>query len=310
MKAVRIHNYGSGTELTFEESPLPELQADDVLIRIHAASVNPFDWKVREGYLVAWFNHALPLTLGWDVSGVIEAIGPGVKDLAPGDEVFARADISRNGAYAEYIAVSAPLVALKPQSIDHIHTAAIPNAALAAWNALFDVADLREGQTVLIHAAAGGVGTFAVQFAKWRGARVIGTASDYNHEFLTQLGVDQTIDYNKVRFEEVVRDIDVVLDDVGGDTQQRSWEVLKPGGILVSVVEPPSEEQAAAHNARAGFATAVTSADRLKQIGALIDAGHVKPVVSAVFPLQEVRQAHAQSESMHTRGKIVIQVFG
>jgi NADPH:quinone reductase-like Zn-dependent oxidoreductase len=263
---------------------------------------------VRQGYLAGYFDHALPLTLGWDVSGVVEALGSGVKNFSKGDEVFARTEIARNGAYAEYIAVPASLVEAKPKSIDHIHTAAIPNAALAAWNGLVTTADLRKGQTVLVHAAAGGVGTFAVQIAKWLGAEVIGTASSYNHEFLSQLGADRLIDYNTTRFETVVQGVDVVLDDVGGETQERSWKTLQPGGILVSVVQPPSEEKAAAYRARSGFATAETGNGVLKQLATLIDEGHIRPIVSSIYSLADVAEAHAQIESLHTRGKIVLQV--
>jgi NADPH:quinone reductase-like Zn-dependent oxidoreductase len=308
MKAVRIHSYGGKEVLAFEDAPLPEIGDDEVLIRVHAASVNPFDWKVRQGYLAGYFDHALPLTLGWDVSGEVAAAGPEVTGFAVGDAVFSRADVARNGGYAEYIAVPASMVEHKPQSIDHIHTAAIPNAALAAWRALIDVADLQAGQTALIHAIGGGVGTFAAQIAKWRGAYIIGTASTHNHEFLARLGVDRLIDYNTTRFEDVVQDVDVVLDDIGGETQERSWKTLKPGGILVSVVQPPSEEQAATLYVRAGFATAETGNGALSKIAALIEEGHIRPVVGAVFPLADVAQAHALSESMHARGKIVLQV--
>jgi NADPH:quinone reductase-like Zn-dependent oxidoreductase len=184
----------------------------------------------------------------------------------------------------------------------------VPHAALAAWQSLFKYADLGKGQTVLVHGAAGGVGHFAVQFAKVHGAQVIGTSSGSNLEFQRQLGVDEAIDYTTTRFEEVVHDADVVLDTIGGEVQQRSWKVLKPGGTLVSLVEMPSAETAAAHGVRQALATADADEGVLARIAALIDSGQVKPVVSTVLPLTEVRQAHALSETRHTRGKIVLQV--
>jgi NADPH:quinone reductase-like Zn-dependent oxidoreductase len=239
MKAVRIHTYGGRDVLTYEDAPCPAVGEDDVVIRVHAAAVNPIDWVVRAGYVVAWFNHTLPLILGWDVSGVIEATGSGVTSFAVGDAVFARTDLNRNGAYAEYIAVRASEVVSKPHSLDHVEAAAVPHAALAAWKSLIDTAGLTSGQSVLIHRAAGGVGTFAVQLAKWRGAHVIGTASARNLDLLRQLGVDEAIDYNVTRFEDVVDNVDVVFDTMGGDVQERCWPVLKPGGMLVSIFEPP-----------------------------------------------------------------------
>lgn len=308
MKAMRIHSYGGSNVFSLEDTPLPEVQAEDVLVRVHAASVNPIDWKVREGYLAGWFNHNLPLIVGWDFSGTVQKIGANVSEFSVGDQVYGRADINRDGAYAEYIAVPASMVAPKPESLDHLQTAALPNAALAAWNALIEAADVQAGQTVLIHAAAGGVGTFAVQLAKWRGAKVIGTASPNNHEFLKQLGVDQVIDYNTTRFEDVVQEVDIVLDTIGGETQQRSWKTLKPGGMLVSIVEPPSAEMAAEYGARPAFATAEAGTRRLQQIAALVDDHSIRPIVSAVYKLDNVSQAHDQSQGMHTRGKLVLQV--
>jgi NADPH:quinone reductase-like Zn-dependent oxidoreductase len=308
MKAVRIHAYGGRETLTYEDAPLPEVREGDLLVHVHATSVNPFEWKVRQGYLAGWINYSFPLTLGWDVSGVVEAGSQGVNGFKPGDPVFGRADISRNGAYAEYIAIPASLAAHKPQSVDHLHAAAVPHAALAAWRALFTAAELAPGQTVLIHAAAGGVGHIAVQLAKWRGAQVIGTASGPNLAFLKELGVDQAIDYTTTRFEEAVREVDVVLDNVGGETLQRSWGVLKPGGMLVSLVEPPSPEKAAETGVRAILATADPDPEILTRIAGLVDAGRLRPVVSTVFPLSQMPEAHALSESYHTRGKIGIKV--
>jgi NADPH:quinone reductase-like Zn-dependent oxidoreductase len=308
MKAVRIHAYGGLETLSYEEAPRPEVDEGMVLIRVKAAGVNPFDWKARMGYIQAYINYSFPLTLGWEVSGVVEAIGPGVTGIQVGDEVHARADVTRDGGYAEYMTLRASEVLPKPASVDHFQAAAIPHAALAAWQALFKAGGLTRGQTVLIHGAAGGVGTIAVQLAKLHGARVIGTASKANLDFLRWLGVDEAIDYQAVPFETVVHGVDVVLDLVGGETQQRSWDVLKPGGILVSLVQPPSQAEAEAHGVRQAFAAADLDRSILSQVDALVDAGQLKPVVSHVFPLAEAQKAHALSETGHVRGKIVLKI--
>ena len=308
MKAVRIHAYGGPELLHHEDVPLPSLKPDDLLIRVRAAAVNPVDWKIREGYLQGFLNHHLPLILGWDVSGEVVKVGPEVSAFAVGDEVYARPNIERDGAYAEYIAVKASEVARKPATLDHIHAAAVPLAALTAWQALVDAARLQAGQTVLIHAAAGGVGSFAVQLAKAMGARVIATASAVNTGIVAELGADQFIDYTKTRFEEAAQEVDVVLDTVGGDTQDRSWRVLKPGGILVSILTPLPETSTAAPGVRGAFVFVQPNASQLASIGQLIDEGRMKPIIHTVLPLSEVRQAHALSQGGHACGKIVLQV--
>jgi len=308
MKAVRIHAYGGTDMLSYEDAPRPIVGEGEVLIRIYATSVNPFDCAVRAGYVAGYFNYTLPLILGTDVSGIVEEVSAGVTNVAPGDGVYARAGVFRDGANAEYVVVAASDVATKPQSLDHIHAAAIPHVILTAWQALIEEANLSEGQTVLIHAAAGGVGHMAVQLARLRGAKVIGTAS-VNIDFLRELGVDEVIDYSTTRFEEVAHDVDVVLDLVGGDTQQRSWAVLKPGGILISTVQPPSAETAAAHAVRqAMVASSPPIGKVLGEVATLVDAGQIKPVISTVLPLQDIRTAHEMIEGRHTRGKIVLQV--
>jgi NADPH:quinone reductase-like Zn-dependent oxidoreductase len=241
MKAVVIRSYGGREVLDVEEVPVPGIADDEVLIRVHAAGVNPVDWKVRAGYLKEMLPYEFPLTLGWDVSGTVAEAGSNVTGFSTGDEVYALADISRNGAYAEFIVVKADGVALKPDSLDHVHAASVPLAALTAWQALFDTADLSRGQKILIHAAAGGVGSFAVQLAKWKGAHVLGTASARNREFLLGIGADEVIDYTTTPFEDAAVDVDVVLDAMGGDSRERSWKTLKSGGILVSIVGPPDE---------------------------------------------------------------------
>jgi len=309
MKAVRIHTYGGPEILHYEENvPVPSLKSDDLLIQVRAAAVNPVDWKIREGGLQNILHHTLPLTLGWDVSGEVIAIGPEVHEFAIGDTVYARPDIERDGAYAEYIAVKASEAARKPAALDFIHAAAVPLTALTAWQSLVDAAQLQAGQTVLIHAASGGVGSLAVQLAKALGAHVIATASFANTGLVTQLGADQFIDYTQTRFEEAAKEVDVVLDTVGGDTQARSWPVLKPGGILVSIVNPPSEATAIQHGVRSAFVFIQPSGEQLTAIARLIDEGRIKPVIHTVLPLSAVRQAHAISQGGHARGKIVLQV--
>ena len=308
MKAVRIHAYGGPELLHYEDAPRPWIKPDDLLIRVRAAAVNPVDWKIREGYLQGFLNHHLPLILGWDVAGTVIEVGPEATGFKVGDEVYARPDIERDGSYAEFIAVKASEAALKPTTLDFVHAAAVPLAALTAWQSLVDAAQLQAGQTVLIHAAAGGVGSFAVQLAKARGARVIATASAVNTGIVAELGADQFIDYTRTRFEQMVKEVDVVFDTIGGDTQERSWQVLKPGGILVSVIGPPPEATAAAHGVRCAFVFIQPSGPQLTQIAQLIDQGQMKPILHAVLPLSEARQAQVISQGGHTRGKLVLHV--
>jgi NADPH:quinone reductase-like Zn-dependent oxidoreductase len=314
MKAVRIHAYGGPEVLRYEDAPVPEPREGDVLVRVHAAGVNPVDWKVRQGYLASMIAYPLPLIPGWDVAGVVERLGPGAQGFSPGDEVFARPDLGRDGAYAEYVAVRASELARKPRTLDFVHAAAVPLAALTAWQALFEApapfvsAAVKKGQTVLVHAGAGGVGTFAIQLARWRGARVVTTASARNAQLVRELGADEVVDYGTTRFEDVVKGVDAVFDTVGGETQQRSWKVLRPGGVQVSIVGPPSEEDAKAHGARAAYVFVQPDAGQLAELARLIDAGTVKPIVSEVLPLAEARRAQELSQSGHARGKIVLRV--
>jgi NADPH:quinone reductase-like Zn-dependent oxidoreductase len=308
MKAIRIHNYGGPEVLKYEDAPRPEPQADEVLIRVHAAGVNPIDWKIRAGHLKDIFPVSFPLILGWDLSGVIEEVGSGATRFKKGDEVFSMPNATRNGAYAEYIVVRELEVALKPKSLHHIRAAAIPVAALTAWHALFDTAELQPGQRVLIHGGAGGVGHCAVQLAKWKGGHVIATASAKNHELLHALGVDEVIDYSTQRFENVARDVDVVLDTIGGETQERSWKVLKRGGILLSLVQPPSEKKAKSVGTRGAMLGNRPDGANLAEIANIIDSGKLTPVINRILPLSKARRAHELSQSGHTHGKIALRV--
>jgi NADPH:quinone reductase-like Zn-dependent oxidoreductase len=310
MQAIRFHSYGDSKVLVLEEGPRPQAGTGEVLIRVHAAGVNPLDWKVRAGHVTGWLQHRLPLIPGWDVSGVVEAVAEDVSAFKIGDEVYGLLNFTRNGAYAEYVAAGALNLAFKPKSLDHIQSGAVPLTSLTAWQSLFEVAGLESGQTVLIHGAAGGVGHFAVQFAKWKAAKVIGTASAGGQDFLLELGADQVIDYTRTMFEKAVHDVDVVLDTIGGDTQQRSWQVLKKGGILVATLGVSSPEAAHRHGVRGEGVMVRPDASQLTQIAALIDAGDLKPAVTTILPLAEAQQAHELSQTGHVRGKIVLQVAG
>ena len=308
MKAVRIHDFGGPDVLSYEDAPQPSPERDELLIRVHAAGVNPADWKTRERG-AAGRRHQLPLILGWDVSGVVEDVGAGVFDFNAGDAVYGLVRFPDPGsAYAEYLAAPASDVAPKPRSLDHVQAAAMPLVALTAWQALFDAAELAAGQTVLIHAAAGGVGHVAVQLATWKGARVIGTGSAGNEDFLRGIGADEFVDYTTTRFEDVVSDVDVVLDAIGEETRERSWGVLKRDGVLVSILGEPSAEAAAAHGVRARRTLVQPNAAQLRELTMLFDSGDVRPAIDAVLPLTQAREAHERNEAGHTRGKIVLRV--
>jgi NADPH:quinone reductase-like Zn-dependent oxidoreductase len=308
MKAVRFHEYGGPEVLRYEDAPRPVAGREEVLVRVVAAGVNPMDWKVREGYFKSFLQHRLPLVPGWDMSGIVEATGPEAQRFTVGDEVYGKPDSARDGAYAEYIVVKEAELGPKPRSIDHVHAAGVALAGLTAWQALFQVGELTGGQKVLIHGAAGGVGIFAAQFARSKGAYVIGTASSRNQEFLRSIGVNEAIDYTTTRFDEAVRNVDLVFDTIGGETEERSWKVLKKGGLLVSIVAHPSGEKALAHGVRQAAVFTQSDPRHLKEITALIDAGNVKPVVETALPLSEARRAQELSQTGHTRGKIILSV--
>src|SRR6266700_1614054 len=233
MKAIIVHSFGGPEVLQYGDAPRPVLQPDDVLIKVYATGVNPVDWKVRKGI---YQKRLLPFIPGWDVSGVIEETGANVTGFSKGDEVYARPDISRDGTYAEYVAVRASETGFKPASVDHTTAAAVPLAGQTAWEGLFEKGQLKAGEKILIHGAAGGVGSYAVQFARWKGAYVIGTASAGNKQFVTELGADEAIDYKSTPFERKLKDLDMVFDTIGGDVQLRSALVLRKGGVLVSTI--------------------------------------------------------------------------
>ncbi len=308
MKAVRIHAYGGPEALVYEDAPLPEPEPGEVLIRVHAAGVNPLDYKVREGYAKDWLKHQLPLIPGWDVSGTIEISSDGGSDFEVGSEVYGMLDFHRDGAYAEFVTAPASIISLKPASLDHVHAAAVPLAGLAAWQCLFDLANLQPGQSILVHGAAGGVGHMAVQFAKWKGARVVATAPLRYADFVRELGADEVIDYQAQPFEKAAADMDVVFDPVGGELQRRSWGALRKGGVLVSTTSITSPEVAAEFDVRGEGLSVHPDETELNAIRELIEEGRVKPAVTKVFPLAEAAAAQAMLESGESHGKVVLKV--
>jgi len=308
MKAVRIHEFGGPEVLKYEDVPIPKPCADEVLIKVHASGVNPIDWKIREGQ--ATFPTPLPLIAGWDVSGEIEETGINVHNFKKGDEVYG---LITNGGYAEYIVVKAEVISHKPKNIDHYKAASVPVSGLAAWQALFNYGQLQPGQKVLIHAAAGGVGSYAVQFAKAKGALVTGTASKNDFDLLKMIGTDELIDYKNEEFEDRIHDVDLVLDPIGGGTQKRSLKVIKKGGRLITTVKPENQEESKAKKVTVE-AISVTShpdklANELAQIAALIDSGIVKPRVDKIMLLEHAAEAQQLSETGNAKGKIVLKVI-
>lgn len=306
MKAIRLHGRGGPDYLVYEEAPQPQPGPGEVLVRVAATAVIANELKWDETYQTAsGVLRPLPIP-GHDLSGVVAEIGPGVSDLAVGDAVYALLAFGRDGAEAEYAIALPDELAPKPRTLDNVQAAAVPLAGLTAWQALFTHADLSAGQTVLIHGAAGGVGTYAVQLARWAGARVIATASARQHDFLRELGAEEVVDYATTRFEDVVHDVDVVFDMVGGDTLARSWQVAKAGGMIVSVVSPRPTQQSPRDDVRFVWFIVEPNGEQLRQIGALLDAGRIRPIVAQVLPLAEARRAFEEAANGHARGKIVL----
>jgi NADPH:quinone reductase-like Zn-dependent oxidoreductase len=311
MKAICIHQFGGLDALSYQDLPRPVPAADELLIRVHAAGVNPVDWKTRSGSTPFQRDSAqFPLILGWDVSGEVAAVGPGVTNYAVGHAVYGMIRFPNPaGTYAEYVIAPSSHVLPKPDSVDFVQAAALPLVALTAWQALFEAGELSKGQTVLIHGAAGGVGHVAVQLSKWRGAYVIGTARAQHQGFLQELGLDRHVDYRATPFEDVVRDVDVVLDTAGGEVQERSWGVLRKGGMLVTLRSGPGlTEKAQAFGVRARHVLVRPEPGHLVAVGRLVESGDLKPAVTTVLPLHKARKAHELLETGHTRGKVVLQV--
>ena len=307
MKAIRTHGRGGPEQLFFEDAPLPEVRRGDVLLQVLATGITPTELTWDETYQNADGAPRIPSIPGHEVSGVVERMAPDVTDFRPGDEVYGLADFPRDGAAAEFAAVRAANLALKPRSIPHVQAAALPLSALTAWQALFEHAHLVAGQSVLIHGGAGGVGSLAVQLARWRRARVIATASGRDTAFVRSLGADDVIDYHATRFEEALRDVDVVLDTIGGETRERSWRVLRKGGALITLVSPIPAGVAEQHGVRGVFFIVRGNRGQLDQISALVDEGKLKPVIAEVLPLARAREAFELGAEIHSPGKIVLQ---
>ncbi len=308
MNAVRIHGRGGPEFLKYEDAPIPRLAPGDVLVRVHATGITPTELGWDETYKNMDGSHRLPSIPGHEVSGEVEALSTGVTDLREGDEVYGLADFPRDGAAAEFVAIRASNLALKPKSVDHAGAAAASLSGLTAWQALFVHGNLSPGQNVLVHGAAGGVGVFAVQLARWRGAHVSTTADPRDAKFLRELGADEVIDYKTERFEERLRDQDIVLDTIGGEAQDRSWRVLRKGGILINLSAPIPPEKPAQFGVRAVFFIVEPSRKMLTELAALMDNGPVKPIVSSTFPLADARNAFEATRKLKAPGKTILQV--
>jgi NADPH:quinone reductase-like Zn-dependent oxidoreductase len=306
MRAVVAHEYGAPEVLKIEQVPRPEPQDDEALIRVIASSVNPADPLTLSGKYAKEFGTHLPLIPGYDVAGVVEKTGANVTKLKVGDAIYGYPTFG--GGWADYVTVKEWEVAPKPKSLNFVEAAAVPMGALTAWQALVDVAKLQPGQTILIHGGSGGVGGFAVQIAKARGARVIATASTANQELLKQLGADVAVDYTKTKFENVAKDVDAVLDPVGKETLARSYGVVKKGGVVMSLVARPDPAELQKHGIRGAGISSHADAEDLKEIAQLIDSGKIKPIVTQVMQLTDAVKAQQQAATHHTRGKVVLKI--
>jgi NADPH:quinone reductase-like Zn-dependent oxidoreductase len=308
MMAWRIHEFGPPSVMRFEEVPRPNPGPGEVLIKVEAVGVGLWDSWIRAGMSV--LAQPLPLTLGSDLSGDIVAVGAGIADLREGDSVYGVTNPRFVGAYAEYAVASAAMVSKKPASLTYIEAASVPVVAVTAWQGLFDHAGLKAGQTVLIHGAAGNVGAYAVQLARRAGIRMIATAGAEDIPFVHSLGADRVLDYRAQRFDEEIRDADAVLDLVGGETQRRSFQVLRRGGKLISIVSRPDQHLAQSHGVEAAFFLVDVTTQHLADIAGLIDEGELSTHVGAVLPLADAREAHFMLEGLRPRpkGKIVLAV--
>jgi NADPH:quinone reductase-like Zn-dependent oxidoreductase len=308
MKAVVLNEYGGPEVLKYQDAPRPEAKDNEILIRVIAAGVNPVDGMVRAGMFAKYSKSAFPMVLGYDVAGIVEKAGAKIDKHKPGDAVYAYIGLKEGGGYAEYAVATDKEVSPKPKSLSFVEAAAVPLAAETAWQALFDTAKLSAGQTVLIHGGSGGVGSFAIQIAKARGAKVVATASTANQGLLKELGADVAIDYTKQKFEDIAKDVDVVMDSIGKDTLARSYGVVKKGGFIVSLVARPDPAELEKHGIRGAPMSVDPNSAKLAEIGKLIDEKKIKVVVSQILPLADAAKAQEQAATGHTRGKIVLKV--
>ncbi|MDQ0059939.1 NADPH:quinone reductase-like Zn-dependent oxidoreductase [Paenibacillus harenae] len=305
INVIRFHEYGGPEALKHERIPCPEPKDEEVLIRIHAAGVLPADWKLRQGLFKEVRSIRFPYIPGTSFAGIVEDVGAGVTNFRKGQQVFGR---STTGTYAEYTVASTDFLVLKPHSISFDEAATISGGAATAWRALMYDGELKAGDRVLVHGAAGGVGLFAVQFAKWKGAHVIGTASAANVDFVRSLGAETVIDYTSTSFEQVVQDVDLVLDTVGGETLERSWSVVKTGGTIVSLLEQPSLEKAKGLGIKALKPSQLSTKEDLETIAHLFEEEIVKTFIARTFPLHEAGFAHELSQRGHGSGRIVLHI--
>lgn len=310
MKAIVIDNYGGKDQLKEREVEKPAINEEQVLVEIYATSINPIDWKLREGYLKEMLPWEFPIILGWDAAGVVAEVGSNVKHFKVGDRVFTRPATTRQGTYAQFVPVEATLLAHMPESMTFEEGAAIPLAGLTAYQCIVGFAELKKGEKVLIHAGAGGVGSMAIQIANSIGAYVATTASDKNDELVKSLGANRVINYREEDFSELLEDFDVVLDTMGGEVLDKSFKVLKKGGKLVSIAGQPSKEKAAHYEVKASDFWLDPSGEQLQQLANLFVSGELKPTVGHVFDFSEqgLKDAHELSETHHARGKIIIKV--
>jgi len=309
MKTVRIHEYGNADVLHFDEIPVPSIAADELLIKIHAASVNPYDWQLREGFYKDMTRFDFPIALGQDFSGTVEKAGSSTTGFKVGDKVYGRRpSMQRDGAFAEFIEVKAADVALMPKTITFDEAASIPLAGTTAWDTLVNRAKIQKGQRVLILAASGGVGSLAVQIAKSKGCYVIGTTSSSNMDFVKKLGASEVFDYMTQDFSEKLRDVDVVLDTIGGAIQEKAFKVLKRGGVLISIKSKPDQNLSERMGVRSEYVSVGPNAHILNELRSLIELGQIHPVVDKVFKFNDVKQAQNYSQSGKARGKIVLEI--
>lgn len=302
MSAIQVNQYGGPEVMMLDRVVNPVPKAGEVTVQIHYATVMPIDYKIRNGWLQQVYPKTFPYVPGFYAAGVIHSVGSSVTQWIPGDRVFGAV----NGGYAEYATAEVNRLFPLPDSLSFEQAATILGGADSAWKALFTEGELEARQTVLIHAAAGGVGQFAIQLAKWKGAMVIGTASARNLDFIKSLGADVVIDYETSRFEEIARDVDLVVDTVGRDTEDRSWSVLKRGGRLVSLVQPPNQNQAELHGIKAMFNSKFPTPEDLVLIVELVANRTIKPAIDRIYPLSEAAQALTRSENRHGRGRILL----
>lgn len=308
MKAVVVNQYGGPEVLKYQDAPRPEPKADEILVHVMAAAINPVDSYVRQGMLAKRGLDNRPAIIGYDIAGIVEKTGASAKKFKPGDAVYSYLSIQRGGGYAEYAIAKESETALKPKNMDFVEAAAVPLAGTTAWQALIDSGKLSAGQSVLIHGGSGGVGSFAIQIAKARGAKVIATASTAHQATLKQLGVDQAIDYTTTKFEDVVKDVDLVLNCARADALGRSYGVVKKGGAIVSITDEPDQAECAKRGLTCSRMGAHPEAQVLEELTKLIEAGKMKSIVSQTFPLADASKAHQQIETRHTLGKIVLKV--